>query len=124
MGIYRLDIAIDGHAQRKTSYHAFLSKKLALERQRRLAVCTGSVATRLDVDGEAGLVRGVYIQAAENRAGTDTSNRNFYVKARREVIMCCGAFKTPQILMLSGIGPSGAARCTWNPGGTRAGVRW
>ncbi len=105
MGLYRLDIAIDGHAQRRTSYHSFLNTNIALARESHLAVCTGAITTRLDVDIRAGLVRGVHFRSAEKSSRTNTPSRDFYVSAKREVIVSCGAFKTPQILMLSGIGP-------------------
>lgn len=62
---------------------------------------TGVVVSRLDIDAPAGLVKGVQIQPSQGHA----KDANFSVKARREVILCAGAICTPQILLLSGIGP-------------------
>lgn len=59
MGLYRVGLAIDRQGRRRTAYHGYLYEKVALERRSRLAVCTGASASRLDVDGEAGAVRGV-----------------------------------------------------------------
>ncbi|MBV9219622.1 MAG: GMC family oxidoreductase N-terminal domain-containing protein [Methylobacteriaceae bacterium] len=56
-----------------------------------LHIFTDVRATRLFLDGR--LVRGVH---------TDTGT----FLARREVILCAGAFGTPKLLMLSGIGPA------------------
>ncbi|KAF3762951.1 alcohol oxidase [Cryphonectria parasitica EP155] len=101
MGLYRLDQAVDERGHRNTSYQAFLNKRIACERQTHLTICTGAMASRLDVDSDAGSVRGVFIHAAT----PGKPSKDFYVKARREVIVCCGGLRTPQILMLSGIGP-------------------
>jgi choline dehydrogenase-like flavoprotein len=102
MGIYRLDHAVDGSAQRRTAYQAFLNKGIALARRNHLVVCTGVVATHLDISEEDGYVRGVHIRPVLEQ---DTTGHDGYVKAKREIILCCGAFKTPQLLMLSGVGP-------------------
>jgi choline dehydrogenase len=60
-----------------------------------LTVETQSTATRIVVtDGRAAGVR--YLQRGAERE----------VRARREVVLCAGAIKSPQLLMLSGIGPA------------------
>lgn len=101
MGFYRLDQAINERSERNTSYHAFLNESIARQRQSHLTICTGASALRLKMDEDAGSVRGVFVRptAASN------SRSDVYVEARREVIVCCGALKTAQLLMLSGIGP-------------------
>ena len=60
-----------------------------------LAVATGAHATRVTfADGRASGVE--YLQGGARRA----------VRARREVILAAGALQTPQLLLLSGIGPA------------------
>ena len=100
MGLFNLDMAIHPNGQRASAYNTYLDKKLALNRRQRLTVCTGVVVSKLDVDEHAGLVRGVHFQSLGKDMGSTV-----YVRARREVIVCLGAICTPQILLLSGIGP-------------------
>lgn len=83
-----------------------MSKKVALERAKRLSVCTGTVASRLAITGDektGHTVTGVHIRPSKR----EKSDKNYFVKARREVVLACGAMTTPQLLLLSGIGPSG-----------------
>ncbi len=63
--------------------------------RRNLTVATGALATGIVVEGER--AAGVRFRQG---GGTHT------VKARREVILCGGSINTPQLLMLSGIGPA------------------
>jgi choline dehydrogenase len=68
-----------------------------VERRPNLTVLTGSHATKINlVDRKAVSVDIV-------RKGISIT-----VAARREIILSCGAFATPQLLMLSGIGPGDA----------------
>ncbi|KAI1851831.1 hypothetical protein JX265_013188 [Neoarthrinium moseri] len=103
-GLFPLDTAINRHGERVSAYNAYLSKQVALQRRRHLTVCTGAVVTRLEVDGQQGLVQGVHFRPLQGP--TMGSSADCFVKAKREVIVCCGAIGTPQVLMLSGIGPS------------------
>lgn len=103
MGYFQLDQTVDGKGQRFTAYRAFLNKAVALERKGRLSVCTGVIASKLDIDGKSGVVKGVYFRpTVKKKRG---SQQDFYVRARREVIICSGALCTPQLLMLRYVTP-------------------
>lgn len=60
-----------------------------------LTVVTGAHATRVVVDGKR--ATGIRYRAGKSEA---------VAEAKREVILCGGAFGSPQLLLLSGIGPA------------------
>lgn len=68
-------------------------------RPKNLQVLTGCHATRLVLEGR--IARGVEYERA-GRLNT--------VSARREVVVCCGVFNSPMLLMRSGIGPAAHLR--------------
>ncbi|KAM7187992.1 hypothetical protein V8F20_010727 [Naviculisporaceae sp. PSN 640] len=113
MGLFTTDMAIDRTGKRASTYRSFLPATLAQARKSHLTICTGAAVSRLDIDTDASpannlLVKGVYIrpvQASKNGTQKATGD-SIYVKARREVILSLGAICTPQILLLSGIGPA------------------
>ncbi len=80
----------------------------------RLHVELDALATRVLLD-DAGVARGVAYRKGRRlyRAHAQASaapGEEREVRARREVILCGGAFNTPQLLMLSGIGPAAHLR--------------
>ncbi|KAH9904750.1 hypothetical protein F4778DRAFT_770105 [Xylariomycetidae sp. FL2044] len=100
--LFRLDITIDENGRRVSAYRAFLNKDLAVRRRKHLTVCTGAVASRLDIDGQSGRVRGVNIRSSLSNTAAATGDT--FVVARREVIISSGALGSPLVLMRSGIG--------------------
>ena len=62
--------------------------------RKNLTVLTGTRALRVEMDGK----RATGLQVRKGM-------RRLHLKARREVILSLGAFGSPQLLMLSGIGP-------------------
>ncbi len=74
-----------------------------------LTIELDALATRVILDGDKRAVGVEYLKGARlYRAHCDPSNEpgeKNIVRATREVILAGGAFNTPQLLMLSGIGP-------------------
>lgn len=99
-GYFYLDYTIDKNGHRQSAYSAYLPRNLAESRKSRLTICTQTIASRLELDVASGLATGVHIKSVQSKWAVE-----FLVKARREVIICAGAICSPQLLMLSGVGP-------------------
>jgi len=90
-GVGRLDMSV-GDGQRCSAARAYLRPAM---RRHNLIVRTQARATRILFDGRR--ATGV----SYRRGGQE-----FTVRARREVLLCCGPINSPQLLKLSGVGPA------------------
>jgi choline dehydrogenase len=96
-----------------TAYHARAGgcerlRDVAARHPTRLHIESHALATRVMLDDALNAVgveyvKGSHVYRADPAACGDGEPRR--VLARREVILCGGAFNTPQLLLLSGIGP-------------------
>ncbi|KAK1540323.1 choline dehydrogenase [Colletotrichum paranaense] len=96
MGLFTTDIMIDKFGYRHSSLAAYLPKSTVDERRERLTLCTGVVATKLQTNDDGTEVTGVHILDHLDKSPA----RQCFVKAEREVIVCCGTHFSPQLLML------------------------
>lgn len=78
--------------RRDSAASAYLAPAL---KRRNLALQTGARATRIVLEG----TRAVGVRYLKG-------GQQSYVTADREIILCAGAYHTPQLLLLSGIGPN------------------
>jgi len=90
-GIGRLDMSV-GDGQRCSAARAYLRPAM---RRHNLIVRTRARANRIVFEGRR--ATGVNYR----RGGQE-----FSVRARREVLLCCGPINSPQLLKLSGVGPA------------------
>jgi choline dehydrogenase len=81
---------------RQDSATAYLSP---IRHRRNLTIRARTQVERIHLDGR--IARGVECARGGERS---------LVRARREVVLCAGAFASPQLLMLSGIGPAAPLR--------------
>ncbi len=80
------------NGERYSAAKAYLTPNLA---RPNLTVITSAHTTRLLLEGKRAV-------GVEYRQGSEVKQ----IKASREVLLCAGALQSPQILMLSGIGPA------------------
>lgn len=117
-GVYQIPLHVDSLRQRNGAWrylHETMMSRTANGSARYpLTVSTHSLATRvLFKDGRNGkpqayaveYLKGEGLYSADKRYDESESGRLRNVTASREVIVAGGAFNTPQILKLSGIGP-------------------
>lgn len=79
-----------------------------VEKSHRLTIVTDALATRVIFDDQRRAVGVEYRKGAKlyrPHGQPAAQGQSTIARASREVILCGGAFNTPQLLMLSGIGP-------------------
>lgn len=84
--------------------------RVAQQFPQNLTIQQNSLATRVLIEGARAVgvefIEQAHLYRADPSAtGPDAAPKKQQVTARREVILAAGAFNTPQLLMLSGIGP-------------------
>ncbi|KAL9095067.1 MAG: hypothetical protein Q9165_002669 [Trypethelium subeluteriae] len=100
-GFATLDLTIDQNMQRMSTLEAYLPRKTALKREKHLGICTASIVSRIEFSGKTNpRAERVHFQSTISK-----SQKTFSVNVEKEVVVCSGATGSPQVLMLSGIGP-------------------
>jgi choline dehydrogenase len=84
---------------RSTSESSFIHE--AIQAQDNLAVCTATLAKRVVFDADK-RATGVVVESA----GIGSGSIAYTLNATKEVIISSGAFRSPQMFMVSGIGPA------------------
>ncbi|KAJ7430523.1 GMC oxidoreductase [Mycena galericulata] len=93
---------IDAKGCRVTTESAYLTPQVL--KRKNLHILTNTTVTRLVLDTAPVGNRDVRVTAVEVSPGKGLSL--LQIKARSEIVLCAGAIHTPQIMMLSGLGPA------------------
>jgi choline dehydrogenase len=109
-GFLQVPLATNRHARNGPREYV---RAIARQFPQNLIVQTHAFVTRVLLDSEntatgVEYLQGAHLYKADPNSGRDcslTEPTRHSVSVKREVILCGGAFNTPQLLMLSGIGP-------------------
>ena len=93
-GISRFQATVDSGGTRASTSAAYLPASVSARPN--LSILTLTLVTKLLIEGNR--VTGVEL-------GQSKGGARHYAKARKEVVVCSGAYCTPQLLQVSGIGP-------------------
>jgi choline dehydrogenase len=96
-GVVSLFQTTTRQGKRSGTYHAFLEGEA--EQRPNLTVITHAQATRVLLSGDPSALRATAVEYVTADGATEV------VEAGREVIVSTGAIASPQLLMLSGVGP-------------------
>jgi len=112
----REGVALTPLATQSGSRHAVRERLLDTVNQAkgRLTIQTGALASRILFDGTRAVgveyLQGSNLYRASRNPATDAAITKAIVQARFEVILAGGAFNSPQLLMLSGVGDADELR--------------
>ncbi|KAG2074946.1 hypothetical protein BDR04DRAFT_1229142 [Suillus decipiens] len=97
----KLHVTMTPDGKRLSTFDAFLPPSVIRQRKR-LDICSNTLVTKIDfeADGIQAVACGVFFKPFNSPAIEQT----FYARARKEIIVCCGAIETPHLLLSSGIG--------------------
>ncbi|KXN88620.1 L-sorbose 1-dehydrogenase [Leucoagaricus sp. SymC.cos] len=98
-GVNRVMTYIDENRTRVSSETAYLTKEVLARPN--LTVVVNATVTKILTEKNGDEIRAVGVEFAKTRKG-----QRYTVRAKKEVIVAAGAIHSPQILMLSGIGPA------------------
>ncbi|HSE95703.1 MAG TPA: GMC oxidoreductase, partial [Methylomirabilota bacterium] len=106
-GVYLVPLATEGG--RRAGTREYL-RRVQAACPGNLVVRTGALVTRVLFDGDQRAIgveylRGERIYRADRQVGPDPPATTETVRVLREVVLAAGAFNTPQLLELSGVGP-------------------
>ncbi|KAI0076020.1 GMC oxidoreductase [Panus rudis PR-1116 ss-1] len=99
IGVSRMMTYIDSKGRRVTTEVAYLTDAVLARRNLKVALKAQTTRILFDrtVDGDTKAVGVEFV---------DDKGHKYQVKARKEVVLAAGAINTPQILLLSGVGPA------------------
>ncbi|KAG9237429.1 hypothetical protein BJ875DRAFT_370072 [Amylocarpus encephaloides] len=103
-GIALFDSTVNEANQRVSTLEAYLPREIALQRRGHLTICANTLVSQI-TSNEADRSKTHRAEKVLFKSVDPKTSKVFSAKVKKEVIVCSGAIGSPQVLMLSGIGP-------------------